>query len=67
MGIGLVLLYAIVAGVLSIIFSAFDMPTVGNLPARFLGNIFYFYIWAVFACLIGYMIFKASDRLKLPS
>lgn len=44
---------------------AFDMPGVGNLPAKFIGSLFTFYFSVVFSCVLGFAIYKASDRLKL--
>jgi hypothetical protein len=51
--------------VLSIVFSAFDMPGVGNLPAIAVQSMFWFYLVIVFACVLGFAMFKAGDRLKL--
>jgi len=56
-----------VGTVLSIVFSAFDMPGVGNLPAMAIQSMFWFYLVIVFACVLGFAMFKAGDRLKLPS
>jgi len=53
--------------VLSIIFSAFDMAGVGNLPAMAVQSMFWFYLVIVFACVLGFAMFKAGDRLKLHS
>lgn len=61
------ILSGIVGGVLNVIFSPFDMPSVGNLPAMAIGNLFTFYFYVVFACVIGYALFKAADRLDLYS
>jgi hypothetical protein len=51
--------------VLGVVFSAFNMPGVGNLPAKAIGSLFSFYFWIVFSCILGFAIFKASDRLRL--
>lgn len=56
-----------ISGILGILFLAFDMPGVGNLPAKAIGSLFGFYFAVVFSCIIGFAMFKASDRLKLPS
>lgn len=55
----------IVGGVMSTIFYQFDMPAVGNLPAKALTSLFGFYITVVFSCVLGYALFKNSDKLKL--
>jgi hypothetical protein len=57
--------FAAVSAVLSFVLAAFDMPGVGNLPAKAIESIVWFYLVIVFACLLGFMIFKSSDRLKL--
>jgi hypothetical protein len=64
---GLVLLIAsmLVGGILGAIFSPFDLPQMGNLPANFIGSLFGFYIWIVFSCVLGYALFKKSDKLNL--
>ena len=63
----IVVISAVVATFLKAIFSPFDLPSVGNLPANFIGSLFTFYFSVVFSCLIGYMLFKAGDRLELFS
>jgi hypothetical protein len=65
MGFLLLVASSIVGGVLSMIFLPFDMPAVGNIPAKIFGSMFGFYLSVVFACIIGYALYKASDRLKL--
>ncbi len=67
MSLALAVMSGIIGGVLSAIFNAFDLPTVGNIPAYFIGAFFTFYFSVVFSCLIGYMLFKAADRLELYS
>jgi hypothetical protein len=54
-----------VSGIFSSVFSAFDLPSVGNLPAKALGSITGFYFWIVFSCILGYALFKNADKLKL--
>jgi len=68
LGIGAILLIltAAVTFTLQIVLAPLNLPHFGNVPASFLGNLIGFYIWAVFACSIGYILFKAGDRLKLP-
>ncbi|MEQ1646779.1 MAG: hypothetical protein ABL959_25215, partial [Pyrinomonadaceae bacterium] len=67
MSLALAVMSGIIGGVLSAIFNAFDLPAVGNIPAYFIGAFFTFYFSVVFSCLIGYMLFKAADRLELYS
>ena len=61
----LLAVFIAVGAVVSIVFSAFDMPGVGNLPANAIQSVFWFYLVIVFACLLGFAMFKASDRLRL--
>jgi uncharacterized membrane protein (DUF106 family) len=45
----------------------FDMPFVGNLPARFLDGMVTFYINLVIACLLGLALYKCADKLDIPT
>lgn len=65
MGILLVVASAIVGAFFGMIFFAFDLPGMGNLPAKAFTALFTFYIWVVFSCILGYALFKSSDRLQL--
>lgn len=67
MGLVLMIMSGIVSGVFGLIFSAFDMPAVGNLPAKFFGSMFGFYISVVFSCLVGYALYKKADKLDLAT
>jgi uncharacterized membrane protein len=51
--------------VVSFVTSPFDMPFVGNVPARFIGGIVTFYTSLVIACVLGLSLFKSSDRLGI--
>lgn len=57
----------IVIAIPTLLLSPFDMPGVGNLPAKAVGAFIGFYFWAVYACLIGLMLFRNRDKLALPS
>jgi|GEM_PF-769035 len=65
-GLVLLVVSAVVSGVLGIVFLAFDLPGLGNLPAKFLGSMFGFYLSVVFSCILGYALFKKADMLELP-
>ncbi len=65
MGLVLALASGAVGAMLAGAFSAFDMPGVGNVPARAIGSLFGFYLSVVFSCVIAFALYKASDRLKL--
>jgi hypothetical protein len=65
MALLLIIASSIVGGLLGLIFLPFDLPSLGNLPAKAIGSLFGFYLSVVFSCIIGYALFKASDRLQL--
>lgn len=67
MGLLLMIASGVIGGVLSVIFLPFNMPAVGNMPANAIGSLFGFYFSVVFSCVIGFALYKASDRLKLYS
>ncbi len=65
MGFALVVTSAIIGGVIDSLFSPFDLPSMGNLPARAVNSLFAFYFLIVFSCVLGFAFYKAADRLKL--
>jgi Skp family chaperone for outer membrane proteins len=65
MGLVLVLASTIVGGIAGAILSPFDLPGMGNLPAKAIGALFGFFLWVVFSCILGYAIFKKSDELQI--
>ncbi len=65
MGFILLVASGAVSGVLSVVFAPFDMPALGNIPARAIGSLFGFYFSVVFSCVIAYALLKAADKLKL--
>ena len=60
------LCFGVVSLMLGAVFYAFDMPGVGNLPAKVVGSLFGFYLSIVFALVLGSALYKAADRLELP-
>lgn len=69
LGFGLVLavVSGIIGGVLGVLFAAFDMPGVGNIPAKGIGAFIGFYFSVVFSCMIGFALYKNAHKLRLPS
>ncbi|HEX3100925.1 MAG TPA: hypothetical protein VHQ01_03985, partial [Pyrinomonadaceae bacterium] len=65
MSLVLVIASGFVSGMLGVAFHAFDMPGVGNIPARAIGSLFGFYLSVVFSCVIAFALYKGADRLKL--
>ncbi|MBX3265253.1 MAG: hypothetical protein KF831_00935 [Acidobacteria bacterium] len=66
-GLILSIFSGIVIAIPTMLLNPFDMPGVGNLPAKAVGAFIGFYFWAVYACLIGLMLFRNRDKLALPS
>jgi hypothetical protein len=60
--------FALVAGVIVYYsLAAFQMPLVGNLPARFIEGGISFYTNLVIAALLGLALYKSSDRLGIAT
>ena len=55
-----------IAGILNAILAPLNLPKMGNIPAKVVGSLFGFYFSIVFSCVLGFAMFKAGDRLKLP-
>jgi hypothetical protein len=67
MGVAITVLSFFIGGVLAVVFAPLDLPGMGNLAAKATGSLFTFYFWIVFSCLLGFAMFKASDRLRLAA
>lgn len=65
MGLLLVVIASLIGGVISALFSPFDLPALGNLPAKGISAFFTFYLWAVFSCVLGYLLYKKADQLSV--
>jgi hypothetical protein len=63
------LLILIISGaasvVLAVIFSPFDLPRMGNIPAKIVESFIAFYFSIVFSCTLGFALYKNSDKLSL--
>lgn len=59
------LMSGIAGFILGIVFSVFNLPTFGNIPAKFLGGFVTFYFSITFAVTLGYAMYKNSNKLKL--
>jgi len=66
MGFFLLIVSGVVGAFFGLIFSPFDLPGMGNLVAKGFSSMVTFYLSVVFACVIGYALFKNSDKLHLP-
>jgi hypothetical protein len=49
------------------IFSSFDLPGLGNVPARAVGSIFGFYLIVVFSVMIGFAVYKNGQKLGVSA
>jgi len=67
MGLVLVIASGIVGSITGAILSPFDLPGMGNLPAKAIGAFLGFYLFVVFSCILGYALFKKSDKLAIRS
>ncbi len=67
MGFLLMMMSGVVSGVFEVVFSPFDMPAMGNIPAKFLASMFGFYFSVVFSCILGYALSKKADKLDLAT
>lgn len=46
-------------------FAAFELPRVGNLPVIVIQSFINFYLIIVFSCILGFALYKRSDKLNL--
>lgn len=60
----LVVIAGTVDGFLNSIFYQFDMPRLGNIPAKAFGSLFGFYIFAVFSVVLGSALYKNAQKLN---
>jgi hypothetical protein len=61
----LLLIAAVFVGILfNLIFLPFALPGMGNLPAIAVSSWFTFYFTIVFSCVLGFALFKNSDKFK---
>lgn len=65
MGLALVIASFFVGMFLGLIFLPFDMPTVGNIPAKAVGAFFSFYVSVVFSVILGFALYKNADKMNL--
>ncbi len=65
MGMTLAVASGFVGGILSVIFSPFDLPAIGNIPATAIGALFGFYFSVVFSCVLGFALYRNANKLQL--
>lgn len=67
--LGMVLLIGIgsvvSASILGMVFSPFNLPVFGNVPAKFFGGFVVFYFSIVFSVVLGFALYKNAEKLKL--
>lgn len=68
---GMYLCVYVVGAILStmayIVLAPFDMPFIGNLPARFVEGTITFYTSLVIACILGLALYKSADKLGIST
>ncbi len=64
-GLLLLIFNSLIGFGLSILLSPFNLPRLGNIPAIALGSVFTFYFSIVFSLILGYALFKNSDKFKM--
>lgn len=65
MGLLIGIMSVLVGIILGMIFFPFNLPGVGNLPAKAIGSLFGFYLSVVFTIVLGYALYKNSGKLQL--
>jgi len=65
MGLAVAATSLVVGSVIRHALSAFDLPGLGNVPAKFVSSLVGFYLSVVFSVTLGLALYKAGDRLKL--
>lgn len=67
--LGMMILLTIITGsigfILKIVFKPFELPGMGNLPATAVGSWFTFYFSIVFAVILGYLLYKNTEKLNM--
>jgi hypothetical protein len=61
----ILIIYGAASVVLAVIFSPFDLPRMGNMPAKIIESFIAFYFSIVFSCTLGFALYKNSDKLNL--
>ncbi|MGC2237931.1 MAG: hypothetical protein WA584_17355 [Pyrinomonadaceae bacterium] len=67
--LGMMVLLTIITGsigfILKMVFKPFELPGMGNLPATAVGSWFTFYFSIVFAVILGYLLYKNTEKLNM--
>jgi len=65
MSVALLFISVLAAMIFSTVLFPFDLPGIGNIPAKILSSFVTFYLFAVFSCVLGYALFKNAHKLDL--
>ena len=65
MGFILLVVNGLLGFALRIVFAPLDLPRLGNIPASAIGSIFTFYFSIVFSLVLGYALYKNSDKFQM--
>ena len=58
---------SVLAFVIALVLAPFDMPLMGNLPAKFIEGTFTFYFNLVIACILGLALYKSAEKLDIAT
>lgn len=61
----LALMSGFISGTIALFLSPFEMPALGNIPAKAVSSLFTFYFSIVFAVTLGFALYKNSAKLSL--
>lgn len=61
----LLIFSGVINTIIKLILAPFDLPRLGNLPAQAIGSIITFYLSIVFSVILGYALFKNSDKFQI--
>lgn len=65
MSIAIFIATVIIGVILELVFSPLHLPGMGNLPAKAIGGVAVFYFSVVYAVVLGFALYKNSDKLGL--
>ncbi|HRH45328.1 MAG TPA: hypothetical protein PKY82_27060, partial [Pyrinomonadaceae bacterium] len=65
MSVVLLIFSGVINAIIKLILAPFDLPRLGNLPAQAIGSFITFYLSIVFSAILGYALFKNSDKFQI--
>lgn len=65
MSVVLLIFSGVINTIIKLILAPFDLPRLGNLPVQAIGSFITFYLSIVFSAILGYALFKNSDKFQI--